>query len=69
MEQAATVSHTLKGMLSNLAVTRAARGAGQLEELALAKENASLQKALAAFETEVQGLLPEMEVYTAEVWR
>ena len=38
MKQAATVSHTLKGMLSNLAVTRAARGAGQLEELALAKE-------------------------------
>jgi len=67
MKQTATVSHMLKGMLSNLAVTRAAKGAGHLEELAHSGEKASLPGALAAFELEVQGLLPEMEAYTAEV--
>jgi HPt (histidine-containing phosphotransfer) domain-containing protein len=67
LKQTATVSHMLKGMLSNLAVTRAAKGAGQLEELAHSGQNASLPRALAAFELEVQGLLPEMEAYTAEV--
>jgi HPt (histidine-containing phosphotransfer) domain-containing protein len=69
MKQIATVSHTLKGMLLNLAVTRAAKGAAQLEELAHSGENISVRNALAAFEMEVQGLLPEMEAYTAEVWR
>jgi HPt (histidine-containing phosphotransfer) domain-containing protein len=69
MKQIATVSHTLKGMLSNLAVTRAAKGAAQLEDLAHSGESISVRKALAAFEMEVQGLLPEMEAYTAEVWR
>ena len=67
MKQTATVSHMLKGMLSNLAVTRAAKGAGHLEELAHSGEKTSLPGALAAFELEVQGLLPEMEAYTAEV--
>jgi HPt (histidine-containing phosphotransfer) domain-containing protein len=69
MKQIATVSHTLKGMLLNLAVTRAAKGAAQLEELAHSGEKISVRNALAAFEMEVQGLLPEMEAYTAEVWR
>jgi HPt (histidine-containing phosphotransfer) domain-containing protein len=69
MKQIATVSHTLKGMLLNLAVTRAAKGAAQLEELAHSGENISVRNALAAFEMEVQGLLPEMEAYTAEVCR
>jgi HPt (histidine-containing phosphotransfer) domain-containing protein len=69
VDQIAAVSHTLKGMLLNLAVTRAAKGAAQLEELAHSEEHTSVQNALAAFEMEVQGLLPEMEAYTAEVWR
>jgi len=68
MKRIATVSHTLKGMLLNLAVTRAAKGAAQLEELAHSGENSSVRKALAAFEMEVRGLLPEMEAYTTEVW-
>jgi len=69
MKQIAMVSHTLKGMLLNLAVTRAAKGAAQLEELAHSGENSSVLKALAAFEMEVRGLLPEMEAYTTEVCR
>lgn len=64
--QAATVSHTLKGMLSNLAVTRAAASAGQLEQLARGGDKQSLKEALAAFEREVHGLLPEMETYMAK---
>ena len=63
---AARVSHTLKGMLANLAVTRAAASASRLERLARAGENSSLGDALAAFEKDVQGLLPEMESYMAE---
>jgi HPt (histidine-containing phosphotransfer) domain-containing protein len=66
-KQAAMVSHTLKGMLSNLAVTRAATSAAQLEQLARVADKKSLKEALAAFEREVRGLLPEMETYLAEV--
>ncbi len=64
--QAAGVSHTLKGMLANLAVTKAAASASRLERLARAGEISSLGDALAALEKEVQGLLPEMEGYVAE---
>ncbi len=66
-KQTAAVSHTLKGMLSNLAVTRAAASAAQLEQLARGEDSKSLKEALAAFEKEVHGLLPEMEAYMAEV--
>jgi HPt (histidine-containing phosphotransfer) domain-containing protein len=64
--QVAGVSYTLKGMLSNLAVTKAAAAIARLEQLARAGEISSLRDALAAFEKEVQGLLPEMESYLAE---
>jgi len=63
--QAARISHMLKGMLANLAVTKAADSASRLERLARAGEIASLGDALAGFEKEVQGLLPEMESYMA----
>jgi HPt (histidine-containing phosphotransfer) domain-containing protein len=66
-KQAEAVSHTLKGMLSNLAVTRAAACAAQLEQLARGDDKKSLKEALTAFEREVRGLLPEMETYMAEV--
>ena|SRR5215470_16085926 len=61
------VSHTLKGMLSNLAISRAAAAAGHLEQLARDDATASFPEAFAAFENEVQGLLPEMETYIVEV--
>jgi two-component system sensor histidine kinase/response regulator len=66
-KQIATVSHTLKGMLSNLAVTKAAASVGQLEQQARGGNQSSLKEALAAFEHDVHGLLPEMESYMAEV--
>jgi CheY-like chemotaxis protein len=66
VSQASTISHTLKGMLANLAVTKAAAAAAQIERLARAGDVASLPNALAAFEKEVQGVLPEMETYMAE---
>jgi two-component system, sensor histidine kinase and response regulator len=64
--QVAIVSHTLKGMLSNLAVTKAAASAGQLEQQARVGDPSSLKQAFAAFESDVRGLLPEMETYMAE---
>jgi HPt (histidine-containing phosphotransfer) domain-containing protein len=69
MTQTRVVSHTLKGMLSNLAVTGAATAAAQLEQLADDGAKASLQEAFTAFELQVQGLLPEMETHMAEVRR
>jgi HPt (histidine-containing phosphotransfer) domain-containing protein len=60
------ISHTLKGMLSNLAVPKAAAAAARLEQLGRSGETVSLPDALAAFEREVQGLLPEMETYMVE---
>ena len=70
LKKMAIVSHTLKGMLANLAVTRAAGAAAKLEQLG--RENATgpeIADALRAFQREVQGLLPEMEAYMAEVQR
>jgi HPt (histidine-containing phosphotransfer) domain-containing protein len=62
------VGHTLKGMLANLAVSRAASAAAKLEQLG--RENggeSEIADALHEFQREVQGLLPEMEAYMAEV--
>jgi HPt (histidine-containing phosphotransfer) domain-containing protein len=67
MKQVMVVSHTLKGMLSNLAVTEATASAAQLEQLANGGGEGSLKEALAAFEQEIEGLLPEMETYMTEV--
>ncbi len=64
------VGHTLKGMLANLAVTRAAAAAAKIEQLGRDNSGESeIAEALRAFEHEVQGLLPEMEAYMAEVQR
>ena len=67
MTRARIASHTLKGMLANLAVTRGAAAAGRVEELASDGAGGSIQEALAAFEVEVRGLLTEMETYVTEV--
>jgi len=64
--QVARISHTLKGMLASLAATKAAACITRLEQLARAEEVSSLRDALAAFEKEAQGLLPEMDSYLAE---
>jgi CheY-like chemotaxis protein/HPt (histidine-containing phosphotransfer) domain-containing protein len=62
----ASVSHTLKGMLSNLAVAKASASAARLEQLARVGETISLLDAFAEFERDVHGLLPEMENCMAE---
>jgi HPt (histidine-containing phosphotransfer) domain-containing protein len=64
--ETASISHTLKGMLLNLAVSKAAASAATLEQLARAGETASLRNAFATFDQDVRGLLPEMESYMAE---
>ena len=61
-----TLSHALKGMLTNLAVNGAAKGAFALEKLARQGDAASLPQAFTEFERQVQGLLPEMEACLAE---
>lgn len=70
LKKVTVVSHTLKGMLANLAVTRAAASAAKLEQLARdGGTEPEITDAFRAFEREIQGLLPEMEAYMAEVQR
>jgi HPt (histidine-containing phosphotransfer) domain-containing protein len=64
--ETASVSHTLKGMLANLSVSKAAASAARLEQLARAGEIASLPDAFAALAQDVHGLLPVMEKYMVE---
>jgi HPt (histidine-containing phosphotransfer) domain-containing protein len=68
-KQVAVVSHTLKGMLANLAVTEAAAAAARLEQLTVNGTQDSQKQALCVFEKEVDGLLLEMESYMAEAQR
>jgi len=69
MKQTSVLSHTLKGMLLNMAIPRAAKAVALLERLAREETKTSVPKAFAAFEMEVQGLLPEMESCMGEVGR
>ena len=64
--ETASVSHTLKGMLANLSVSKAAASAARLEQLARAGETALFQDAFAAFAQDVHGLIPVMESYMAD---
>ena len=66
LREVKVASHTLKGMLANLAVSRAATAAAQLEQLAGAGSTESIGSALAEFEREVDGLLVEMQVRAEE---
>jgi HPt (histidine-containing phosphotransfer) domain-containing protein len=70
LKKMAIVSHTLKGMLANLAVTRAASGASKLEQLARdGGTELEIAEVFHAFQREVQNLLPEMDAYMAVVPR
>jgi HPt (histidine-containing phosphotransfer) domain-containing protein len=70
LKKLTVVSHTLKGMLANLAVTRATSAAAKLEQLGReGGAESDIADAHRAFQREVQGLLPEMEAYMAEVQR
>jgi len=59
--------HTLRGMLSNLAATRAAAAAGRLEQLARSGDTTSLRSAVAIFESEVARLMTQLEAYMASI--
>lgn len=59
----ATVSHTLRGMLSNLAASRAAAIAGELEKLAKAGDPSSMGSVLVRLQQETSRLSGEIEVY------
>jgi HPt (histidine-containing phosphotransfer) domain-containing protein len=70
LKKMAIVSHTLKGMLANLAVTRAASGAAKLEQLARdSGTQLEIAEVFRTYQHEVQNLLPEMEAYMAGVPR
>jgi two-component system, sensor histidine kinase and response regulator len=64
---AASLSHALKGMLSNLAATNASVAAAELERLAKAQDKSGLSSALGCLEREASWLVPEIEAYIAEV--
>jgi HPt (histidine-containing phosphotransfer) domain-containing protein len=59
--EVAKLSHALKGMLANLAVTQSAASAGQLEQLARAGDIDSFEQAYTAFASDVRGLVAELE--------
>ena len=70
LHQLKVASRTMKGMLANLAVRRAAGLAAQLEQLAGAGSTAAIPPALAAeFEREVEGLLVEIQFRGEEAQR
>jgi len=70
LKKVAVVSHTLKGMLANLAVTRAAAAAAKLEQVSRdGASEAEISSAFREFQREVQGLSSEVDAYMAEVRR
>ena len=68
MKQVQSTSHTLKGMLANLAMDRASAAAAHLEGMGRSGVCAGLKDALALFEQEAASLLPELDAYLEEVW-
>lgn len=69
VKQSATLSHKLKGMLSNVGAVAAATAASELESLASAKNTSSLVDAFATLEHVSNTLLRELDAYLAEVRR
>jgi HPt (histidine-containing phosphotransfer) domain-containing protein len=63
MKQVQASSHALKGMLSNLAMARAADAAADLEQMGRNGESADLKEALAHFEQEIADLMPVVDSY------
>lgn len=61
VKEVQTESHTLKGMLLNLAAPRASAVASRLEEMSREKQLGGMKEALAAFQVEVDLLVTQME--------
>ncbi|HEY1805127.1 MAG TPA: Hpt domain-containing protein [Terracidiphilus sp.] len=57
------VAHTLKGMLANLSINRAAQLAADIEAAARAGETLGIQQAIAAFDREETGLLAAVNTF------
>jgi HPt (histidine-containing phosphotransfer) domain-containing protein len=66
-EALARAAHTLKGMLRNLAMGRAAHAAAALEEAARKALSEASALLLPQLQQELEGLLPEVEAQLAEV--
>jgi PAS domain S-box-containing protein len=64
---ATVLGHTLKGMLANLAASRAAAAAGHVERAARAGEKKELEEAFTALHLELKALVPELLAHTTEV--
>lgn len=70
LKNSAALSHTLKGMLASLGVTRAAAAAAKIEKMASASaEKESLKEAFEALRHEADTLMPELEAHMTEVPR
>jgi HPt (histidine-containing phosphotransfer) domain-containing protein len=63
MKQVEATSHALKGMLSEISVTRAAALASQLEQMAREGESSGVSEVLTLLEREVKTVLPELDAY------
>jgi len=69
MKQVQASGHTLRGMLSNLAMARAADAAAHLEQMGRNGERAGLKDALVLLEQEVADLMPVVDSYLQGAWR
>ena len=66
-DRVATAAHTLRGMLSNLAASRAAVAAARLEQMGRKKEILDFQEAFDVFQDDANKLLPQLDACMAEV--
>ena len=61
MKTLETTGHTLKGMLASMSATRAALAASRLQEIGRGGKHSQLKEALAALESEIAVLIPELD--------
>ena len=66
MWQVAKTAHTLKGMLANLSIERAAAAVETLENMAAEGDHPGAENALIVFDNEVAALMPSLDAYLAE---
>lgn len=69
LKKGVTLSHTLKGMLSNLGARRAAGASAKIEQLAVTGNRGAASAALSELQVEADVLLPHLDAYLAEVRR
>jgi HPt (histidine-containing phosphotransfer) domain-containing protein len=67
MDVVANAGHSFKGMLSNLAASRAATAAEHLEGLGRKGDKEEVNEAFIALQEEISLLLPELESCAAEM--